>query len=53
MLEVSDDVVRLAVREGCVVRVCGKLSLTSVDTSVVRVGFKMADMSEMIDENVC
>ena len=53
MLEVPDDVIRLAVCERCVVRVCGKLSLTSVDTSVVRVGFKMAGMSKMIDENIC
>ena len=39
MLEIVDDMLCLVIGEGCIVRVCGELSLTSDDTSVVFVRF--------------
>ena len=53
MLEVFNDVICLAVGEGCVVWVDGEASLTSHDSSVVTVRLKMADAREMVDESVC
>ena len=44
MLEVVDDVLRLAVNEGCIVWVCGEMSLSSDDTSVVMMGVEVTDL---------
>ncbi len=53
MLEVHEDVLRLAVDERCIVWVGGELSSSSDDSSVVRSRVEMADMSEVINEGIC
>ena len=53
MLEIFNDMVCLVVGEGRVVGVSGEVSFSSVDASVVTVWFKVADVSKVIDEDVC
>ena len=53
MLEVFNDMLCLVVSEGHVVWVSGEVSFASIDASVVTVGFKVADMSKVINEDIC
>ena len=52
MLEFLDDVFCLAVCKGDVVWICGEVSSTSDYFPVVWMGVKVADLREMLDEDV-
>ena len=53
VLEVFNDMLCLVVSEGHVVWVSGEVSFASIDASVVTVGFEVADMSKVINEDIC